>query len=191
MTIGDRIKKLRKDRDMTQEELAKCIDSKKQTIYKYENNIVTNIPSDKIEKIAEVLGTTPSYLMGWDDLKNILSHSKQEMNFINALKLLGCDIEYKEWLIPPKDFELDENKYYTITYGDISFNITVSEYEELVKDIKSYLRFKIFGLKEKRERESCKRKIPNCTLPNAAHEIDGASKEDKEHDEKIMDSKDF
>lgn len=52
---------------MTQEELAKYIDSTKQTIYKYENNIVTNIPSDKIEKIAEALGTTPFYLMGWND----------------------------------------------------------------------------------------------------------------------------
>ena len=87
MTIGDRIKELRNEKGMTQEELAKCIDSTKQTIYKYENNIVTNIPSDKIEKIAEVLGTTPSYLMGWDDLKNILSHSKQEMNFIRILYL--------------------------------------------------------------------------------------------------------
>lgn len=51
MTIGDRIKKLRKDRDMTQEELAKCIDSKKQTIYKYENNIVTNIPLGVLKKL--------------------------------------------------------------------------------------------------------------------------------------------
>ncbi|AGC67409.1 putative transcriptional regulator [Thermoclostridium stercorarium subsp. stercorarium DSM 8532] len=67
MAIGDRIKKLRIEKGMTQEELAKYIDSTKQTIYKYENNIVTNIPSDKIEKIAEALGTTPSYLMGWND----------------------------------------------------------------------------------------------------------------------------
>lgn len=191
MTIGDRIKKLRKDKSMTQEELANHIKSTKQTIYKYENNIVTNIPSDKIEKIAEVLGTTPSYLMGWDDLKNILSHSKQEMNFINALKLLGCDIEYKKWLIPPKDFELDEDKYYTITYGDISFNITVSEYNEFVKDIKSYLHFKIFRLNEKRKEETLKKKSADHLLPNAAHEIKGASKEDKEHDEKIMDNEDF
>ncbi|WP_246169823.1 helix-turn-helix domain-containing protein [Alkalibaculum sporogenes] len=68
MTVGDRIKKMRTDKGMTQEELAKYIDSTKQNIYKYENNIVTNIPSDKIEKIASALQATPTYLMGWDQI---------------------------------------------------------------------------------------------------------------------------
>jgi transcriptional regulator with XRE-family HTH domain len=67
MTIGDRIKALRERKGLTQDELAKFIDSTKQTIHKYENNIVTNIPSDKIEKIAQVLNTSPAYLMGWVD----------------------------------------------------------------------------------------------------------------------------
>ena len=66
MTIGERIKKRRIKIKMTQEELAKYIDSTKQTIYKYENNIVTNIPSDKIEIMARALQTSPAYLMGWD-----------------------------------------------------------------------------------------------------------------------------
>lgn len=67
MTIGDRIKKLRNQIGLSQTELAIKSDSSKQTIYKYENNIVTNIPSDKIEIISEILGTTPSYLMGWEN----------------------------------------------------------------------------------------------------------------------------
>lgn len=67
MTIGDRIKKLREESKMTQEELAKYINSTKQTIYKYENNIITNIPSDKIESIAKALKVSPSYLMGWEE----------------------------------------------------------------------------------------------------------------------------
>ena len=50
---------------MTQESLANKIGTTKQTIYKYENDIITNIPSDKIELIAKTLGTSPSYLMGW------------------------------------------------------------------------------------------------------------------------------
>lgn len=67
MTIGDRIKKLRNQIGLSQTELAIKSNSSKQTIYKYENNIVTNIPSDKIEIISEILGTTPSYLMGWEN----------------------------------------------------------------------------------------------------------------------------
>lgn len=66
MTIGDRIKSLRTSLNLTQIELANAIGVSKQTLYKYENNIISNIPSNCIEDIAEQLKTTPSYLMGWD-----------------------------------------------------------------------------------------------------------------------------
>lgn len=79
MTVGDRIKKIREEKKITQEELAKYISSTKQTIYKYENGIITNIPSDKIEKIAEFLEVTPSYLMGWDnEIHTIAAHHDGE-----------------------------------------------------------------------------------------------------------------
>ncbi len=67
MTVGDRIRKIRVDLGISQTELAEKTNSSKQTIYKYETNIITNIPSDKIEKIAKVLDTTPAYLMGWNN----------------------------------------------------------------------------------------------------------------------------
>lgn len=68
-TVGDRIKFLREAKGLTQVELASKINSTKQSIYKYENNIITNIPSDKLEKIAECLGVSPGVLMGWDNLR--------------------------------------------------------------------------------------------------------------------------
>lgn len=67
MTVGDRIKQRRKEIGMSQTELAEKVGSTKQNIYKYENGIITNIPSDKIEMIAAVLSTSPGVLMGWDD----------------------------------------------------------------------------------------------------------------------------
>ena len=66
MTKGERIKLLREKANMTQEELAKLLNTTKQTIYKYEQSIVTNIPSDRVERIAEVLNSTPAYIMGWE-----------------------------------------------------------------------------------------------------------------------------
>lgn len=66
MTVGERIKELREKADMAQVELADKIGASKQTVYKYENNIVTNIPSDTIEKIAKVFNVSEAYLMGWD-----------------------------------------------------------------------------------------------------------------------------
>ena len=67
MTKGERIRNLRIHANLSQVELAEKIGVSKQTLYKYENDIVTNIPSDKIEKLANTLDTTPSYIMGWDD----------------------------------------------------------------------------------------------------------------------------
>lgn len=66
MTVGERIKYFRNSKDMTQDELASKTGTTKQTIYKYENNIITNIPSDKIEMIARALDVSPVILMGWD-----------------------------------------------------------------------------------------------------------------------------
>ena len=65
MSIGDRIKQARLEKKISQTELAEKTKTIKQTIYKYENNIITNIPSDKIEAIADVLGVSPAFLMGW------------------------------------------------------------------------------------------------------------------------------
>lgn len=67
-TIGKRIKNLRCNKmHMSQVAFADEINVSKQTLYKYENDIVTNIPSDKIEDIAKFCGVSPSYLMGWED----------------------------------------------------------------------------------------------------------------------------
>lgn len=75
MTIGDRIKQLREARGVSQTELADAVGTTKQNIYKYENNVVTNIPSDRIERIAAYFQVSPAYLMGWEieqDVENTL-----------------------------------------------------------------------------------------------------------------------
>lgn len=69
MTVGERIKALRTSLKMSQVEFADKINVSKQTLYKYENNIITNIPSDKIEAAAKIGNVTPGFLMGWESLK--------------------------------------------------------------------------------------------------------------------------
>lgn len=71
MTIGDRIKERREVVNISQTDLAEKAGISKQTLYKYENNIIVNIPSDKVEKIAAILDTTPAYLMGWEKRESI------------------------------------------------------------------------------------------------------------------------
>ena len=70
MTVGDRIRKQRELLGISQTELAEKIKVSKQTLYKYEKNIITNIPSDKIEEISKVLNVSEAYLMGWEDNLN-------------------------------------------------------------------------------------------------------------------------
>lgn len=66
-TVGERILIMRKQLGWTQEELAKRMGYKsKSTINKIEMGI-NDIPQSKIVMFAKVLGTTPAYLMGWND----------------------------------------------------------------------------------------------------------------------------
>lgn len=67
MTVGSRIKNLRIKKNYTLDELGKMIDASRQTLHKYEQGIITNIPKEKIEKIAQVLGVSPSYIYGWEN----------------------------------------------------------------------------------------------------------------------------
>ena len=67
MNIGYRIKIKRREQSLTLEELSKKIGVSRQTLSRYETGVISNIPSDKIELLAEALQTTPSYLMGWEE----------------------------------------------------------------------------------------------------------------------------
>ncbi len=67
MTVGNRIKMAREAKQITQEELGATCGTTKQSIFKYESGVVTNIPLDRLEKIAVALDVSPAYLMGWDE----------------------------------------------------------------------------------------------------------------------------
>ncbi len=68
------IKNLRTERNLTQEEVGKIIGASKQTLHKYENGIITNIPQDKIEALANLFDVSPAYIMGWEENKTDLSN---------------------------------------------------------------------------------------------------------------------
>ena len=57
----------REAKQITQEELGATCGTTKQSIFKYESGVVTNIPLDRLEKIAVALDVSPAYLMGWDE----------------------------------------------------------------------------------------------------------------------------
>lgn len=67
MTFGKRIFKIRTEKGLTQNELANAVGYKsRSTIAKIEAG-KRNVSLKTIVALAKTLGTTPSYLMGWDE----------------------------------------------------------------------------------------------------------------------------
>lgn len=114
MTIGARIKELRLKNNMMQVDLAKAVNSSKQTIYKYENDIVTNIPYDKIILLAKALNTTTAYLMGWEDeipaYPGIMPVEKKRFPFLGEIACgepIYADEEHNVWLESDSSIKAD------------------------------------------------------------------------------------
>lgn len=93
MTNGERIKNYREQKGFSQTDLADMVGTTKQTIFKYENNIITNIPSDKVEKIAAALGVSPADLLGWDKRSTTLVLTNDETELIKAYRKASPDTQ--------------------------------------------------------------------------------------------------
>ena len=65
--MAQRIKELRKEKNLTLEQVANIVGVGKSTVRKWETGMIANMKRDKISALAIALGTTPAYLMGWDD----------------------------------------------------------------------------------------------------------------------------
>lgn len=66
MALKENIKKARLNLNLTLDDVAKVVGVSRQTIQRYESGVIGNIPSDRIEKLAIALHTSPEALMGWD-----------------------------------------------------------------------------------------------------------------------------
>ncbi|MBQ2302259.1 MAG: helix-turn-helix transcriptional regulator [Oscillospiraceae bacterium] len=65
--LGSKIYELRKQNNMTLEEVGEIVGVGKSTVRKWETGEIANMRRDKIAKLAEALHTTPAYLMGWNE----------------------------------------------------------------------------------------------------------------------------
>ena len=65
--LSAKIKRLRTERKMTLEQVATIVGVGKSTVRKWETGMIANMRRDKIALLAQALGTTPAYLMGWNE----------------------------------------------------------------------------------------------------------------------------
>lgn len=86
MTTGQNIKKYRLQRKMTLEQLSKEIGVSFQALSKYENDIVTNIPLERLELLCKVLKVKPQQLISWADDTNKSSISSVKIPVVGKVQ---------------------------------------------------------------------------------------------------------
>lgn len=89
MGMADRIKERRIVMNYTQEELAQKLGLQKSAIAKYENGRVENIKRSVIARMAEILGCSPSYLMGWDNNVGPVTNGTKHKKWGATINVLG------------------------------------------------------------------------------------------------------
>jgi len=108
---GERLKKQRKIMDMSADDIALELGVSRSTIFRYENGSIEKVPANILEKLADILNTTPAYLMGWTDD----SHDWERVGNNEGISL-------------PKDYEgsyEDYVKYKMYETQDALMNITI------------------------------------------------------------------
>ena len=67
--LNIRIKEQRLKNNLTLLEVANKLGIKEATMQRYESGVIKNISHETILKLAQIFDCTPSYLMGWEDVK--------------------------------------------------------------------------------------------------------------------------
>ena len=109
--IGKRIRGRRMELDLSVEDVAKQLNKNRTTVYRYERGDIENLPLETLKPLAEILSTTPAYLMGWEDRNDDISEDPPllKSNFVSYINLFeeetftdeeyGKILEYAKFLI--------------------------------------------------------------------------------------------
>lgn len=138
--IGDRIKKLRIDSKMTQQDVANLIGVPRSTYANYENN--TREPKEEIlESISKVFGIT-----AWDliiDLEDLEKNTKEAENELNFLLHCGYKVKF---------YTDDEGELQAVDLLHIESNnckyISIYEYREFISKLKDFVDFEFSRMKK-------------------------------------------
>ena len=88
MSFGNNLKKIRQKHEMTQEELAKKINTSRSNIANYEND--KNMPSiETLNNLSEVLNCSTDYLLGKSDIRNTTSNIDESYKKIYMCPVYG------------------------------------------------------------------------------------------------------
>ena len=102
--LANKLKEMRKAKGLTLESLAEKVGTSRQTIHRYENGTISNIPPEKVVLLAEALDTTPTRLMGWDEQEEFPTFDNIIAITTKRLPILG-DIACGEPIYASEEYE--------------------------------------------------------------------------------------
>lgn len=89
--LGERIKILREQRKMSQDQLGAAVGVTKQTVSNWENGNITPA-MDKFTRLIEFFHTTPNYILGFDE-RYVMDLSGLSDEEITHLQMLVGDLK--------------------------------------------------------------------------------------------------
>ena len=99
----NRLKELRKEKGLTQTDLAELLEVTKLTIHNWENG-VSSIKSDRLKKLCEIFDVDVPYLLGYNTVKNetdikasVLDEALEKLREINNMLLVENDEGPNMW----------------------------------------------------------------------------------------------
>ena len=101
----NRLKELRKEKGLTQTDLAELLEVTKLTIHNWENG-VSSIKSDRLKKLCEIFDVDVPYLLGYNNVKNetnikttVLEEALEKLRAINNMLSVESDEDPNMWTI--------------------------------------------------------------------------------------------
>lgn len=104
--MARKIRELRKERGLTLEQVGDMVGVGKSTVRKWETGMIANMKRDKISALAKALGTTPAYLMNWEE--------EQKKNDIQADIILRMRTDSEFMSAVENLYKLDKDKLQSI-----------------------------------------------------------------------------
>ena len=109
MTVGERIKTLRKEKHLTQAQLGEILGVEKSAVAKWENGRTKNLKRETIQAMALYFGVRPSYIIEGDDYQLMLN--QQEVDLVRQFR--RADEQQRRiafYALKVKEFEEERNK---------------------------------------------------------------------------------
>ena len=119
LTIGERIRKRRKELKMSVDELARKVGKDRSTIYRYENGDIGNMPLELVSPMVEALDMTPQELLSFFTLKSEWLSQKTE-----------------KWLDIAEGYEFNEEEF-RIIYEVTKYFMKIRDNEDYEENINS------------------------------------------------------